>query len=372
MSIIGGKDSQDFQRKLKNTTCPFNELIQGSDELEKILFDEFIKTEQVPDISLFFSQYYTCEELEQGFYESRPPIMGNRYNHVPIAANIYELTAFEKHINEISTTFYDLVIKKKLELSFYSHDLEKTQIVKTLREVNYIIEAFKNIVINNPDFQASEKEANIYASNIWSTLFKITTPSLREKIISAILEDKSNFFLDVKFWNDKTEDSILKAKYFNLKQGINFHLRRYKTEFENSTYEHQLNHLETENIGEFVKYLNSNLASIPYTIRKKTEGYVHSNVHSSLTAIGFRPRSELTTNQGRIDIYLETNSRIFIIELKINSNAKNALKQIKDKEYYQQFLTSTKKIICIGLSFNTNNNTIDSYETKSIQDLNLL
>lgn len=141
---------------------------------------------------------------------------------------------------------------------------------------------------------------------------------------------------------------------------------------EDNIYKQQLNHLETENIGEFVKYLNSNLASIPYTIRKKTEGYVHSNVHAILTTIGFRPISELTTNDGRIDICLETNSHIFIIELKINSSAKNALKQVKDKEYFQQFLTSTKKIICIGLSFNTNKNTIDSYDTKSIQDLNLL
>jgi hypothetical protein len=265
-----------------------------------------------------------------------------------------------------------LVIKKKLELSFFSHDIEKTQIVKTFKEVNDIIDAFKNIVINNPNFQVSQNEANIYASNIWSTLFDINSPSLKEKIISSILEDKSNFFLDIKFWNDKTEDSILKANYFNLKQGINFHLRRYKTEFENSIYKQLLNHLETENIGEFVKYLNSNLASIPYTIRKKTEGYVHSNVHAILTTIGFRPISELTTNDGRIDICLETNSHIFIIELKIDSNAKNALKQIKDKEYYQQYLTSTKKIICIGLSFNTNKNTIDSYDTKSISDLNFL
>jgi len=43
---------------------------------------------------------------------------------------------------------------------------------------------------------------------------------------------------------------------------------------------------------------------------------------------------EKPTNIGRIDAILQTKDTCFIIEFKINSTAKKAIKQIEKKKYY--------------------------------------
>lgn len=62
---------------------------------------------------------------------------------------------------------------------------------------------------------------------------------------------------------------------------------------------------------------------------------------------------EETTNIGRIDAVIQTKKHIFVIEMKINDLASNALKQIKQKKYYQKYQQQKKEIILVGISFDT-------------------
>ncbi|MFZ4085845.1 MAG: PD-(D/E)XK nuclease domain-containing protein, partial [Vampirovibrionia bacterium] len=52
----------------------------------------------------------------------------------------------------------------------------------------------------------------------------------------------------------------------------------------------------------------------------------------------FRVNTEDRTNLGRIDLMLETDTSIYLFELKINSSAAAALEQIKEKKYYEKYL----------------------------------
>ena len=59
---------------------------------------------------------------------------------------------------------------------------------------------------------------------------------------------------------------------------------------------------------------------------------------------------------------VKTADFIYIIELKINGNASEAIAQIKANGYATPFANDSRTTICIGLGFSKQSHTIDSYE----------
>lgn len=116
--------------------------------------------------------------------------------------------------------------------------------------------------------------------------------------------------------------------------------------------------LLNNNLEIFFKIVQSIFATMSYDM-KITEGFFHSNIHLLLTLLDIKILSELETNKGRIDSVVETENYIHIIEFKQN-NSSVAIEQIKNKEYYQRFFTTKKKIILVGVAVDaTERNIID-------------
>lgn len=114
--------------------------------------------------------------------------------------------------------------------------------------------------------------------------------------------------------------------------------------------------LYDNNIPGFIDLLKSTIKSIPFNIHKEkvSEGYFHTLVHIMMSVLGMKPISEAETNDGRIDMMIETPMRIFILEFKYvdkNSSADKAFKQIVDKEYAQAYHIYNKDIIGVGICF---------------------
>jgi hypothetical protein len=63
---------------------------------------------------------------------------------------------------------------------------------------------------------------------------------------------------------------------------------------------------------------------------------------------------------GRSDAVVETDDAVYIFEFKLNENAtaEEALKQIDDKGYATPYLSSGKKIVKVGVEFDTEKRTI--------------
>jgi len=79
-----------------------------------------------------------------------------------------------------------------------------------------------------------------------------------------------------------------------------------------------------------------------------------------LRLVGAKSLLEKETDKGRIDAVLELPDKIYIIEFKFAKNTKvkqvstlsrRALKQIKDKKYYEPYLGGKKRILLLGLGF---------------------
>ena len=78
-------------------------------------------------------------------------------------------------------------------------------------------------------------------------------------------------------------------------------------------------------------------------------------------------QSELLTNNGRIDMVLETEQKIFIFEFKIDQSAEKAVEQIRSKGYPEKFEQSPKKIILIGIDFSSEERNIREYRIENYE-----
>jgi len=107
-------------------------------------------------------------------------------------------------------------------------------------------------------------------------------------------------------------------------------------------------------------------AGIPYTIQIEQERYYQTIFYVALKMIGAQIIVEQPTNIGRIDLVIQTKDTCFIIEFKINSTAEKAIKQIEDKKYYQPYVSLGKKIILIGITFDTKAKNTSAVEYKTL------
>ncbi len=112
--------------------------------------------------------------------------------------------------------------------------------------------------------------------------------------------------------------------------------------------------LLNQDLETFKQELISLFASIPYTNFTgeklyEYEGYYVSVFYAYMKALGVELIAEDITNKGRIDLTLKFDDAIYIMEFK--EEGKDALGQIKQKKYYEKYLSENKPIYLIGIEF---------------------
>jgi len=117
------------------------------------------------------------------------------------------------------------------------------------------------------------------------------------------------------------------------------------------------------NLNKFKEIIKSLFASIPYNNYVKNEigeyeGYYASVFFSYLAGAGLEIIPEDVTNNGRIDLTIKINEKVYIIEFKVGNE--KALKQIKEKKYYEKY--QNKEIYLIGINFDEKEKNISNFE----------
>ncbi|GHV09896.1 ATPase AAA [Bacteroidia bacterium] len=100
------------------------------------------------------------------------------------------------------------------------------------------------------------------------------------------------------------------------------------------------------------------LAGVPFKLRpeKSSEARFHIMFQVWMTLLGFEIQSEKSTDKGIIDAVLNLQSMVVVVELKYHATTKldtlldQAIAQIYEKRYYEQFLD--RKVILLGIAFN--------------------
>ena len=71
---------------------------------------------------------------------------------------------------------------------------------------------------------------------------------------------------------------------------------------------------------------------------------------------------ERHTSNGRMDIVVQTDQYVYIMELKMDASADEALKQIEDKGYAKPFAADTRKLFKIGIGFSSETRRIKEWK----------
>lgn len=101
-------------------------------------------------------------------------------------------------------------------------------------------------------------------------------------------------------------------------------------------------------VDDFMRRLQSMMADTPYEIIKDLENH-YQNVMFILTKLmGLYVQAEYKTSRGRIDLLIATDKYVYVIEIKLDGSAEDALKQINDKEYSLPFEAGSRQVIKIG------------------------
>ena len=98
--------------------------------------------------------------------------------------------------------------------------------------------------------------------------------------------------------------------------------------------------------------LNDFLETVPYCDNTNYEGHWQQTLYIMFALLtNYSILVEPHTAKGRIYIMMETDDTIYVMELKFNKSAEEALAQIDAKHYADAFKMSGKKVVKIGLNF---------------------
>lgn len=173
-------------------------------------------------------------------------------------------------------------------------------------------------------------------------------------------------YLTIKSWN--ADSSIISLGFPNkeVEEAFFDGLLPAYSDTENFVASDSINHfIKSVNAGDpatFIESLQSFLADIPYNLsRCKPEIYFENNLYIIFRLLGYRISTEYKTSRGRIDIVLRTEDFIYVMELKLNKSAQEAIDRINSKEYAMPFRREGCKLFKIGMNFSSQSRTIDSW-----------
>jgi hypothetical protein len=111
----------------------------------------------------------------------------------------------------------------------------------------------------------------------------------------------------------------------------------------------------TANLDAFIEALKTFFAGVPYHWEKenKNEHYYHALLYTLLVSFGADVRAEEPSAKGRADITLLMPKGIYVIELKYDATAQDALDQIDARGYAEKYRLDGRPLTKVGIAFSS-------------------
>jgi Protein of unknown function (DUF1703). len=130
---------------------------------------------------------------------------------------------------------------------------------------------------------------------------------------------------------------------------------------------------ETKQVEKLKDILHRFFASIPHDWYRKNdidsyEGFYASIVYALFNGAGLNVIAEDNTNKGQIDLSIFNQDSVYIIEFKVVEDKEEgvALKQIKDKRYYEKYKGKYQEVYLIGIEFSKKDKNIVGFEWEKV------
>ena len=116
--------------------------------------------------------------------------------------------------------------------------------------------------------------------------------------------------------------------------------------------------LRNEDLDSALRLLQTFLGTIPYTDNTDYEGHWQQMLYIIFSLLGYYVDVEVRTPKGRVDMVLRTATRLYLVELKLDSSADTAMQQIDLRQYPERFALCGLPIIKAAISFDRESHNI--------------
>ena len=120
----------------------------------------------------------------------------------------------------------------------------------------------------------------------------------------------------------------------------------------------------TDDLSAFIEAVKSFFAGVPYHLDNRNEHHYHAILYTLLTAFGADIRAEEPTAKGRADIVLLMPKGIYVMELKYDGTADEALAQIRAKGYAGKYAIDQRPVTIVGIAFSSDQRNITEWKSE--------
>ena len=111
-----------------------------------------------------------------------------------------------------------------------------------------------------------------------------------------------------------------------------------------------------------LRRLQTFLSTIPQCDNTKYEGHYQQVFYIIFSLLGYYVDVEVRTPRGRVDIVLRTKTTLYVMELKLDKSAGEAMEQIDLKNYPERFALCGLPVVKVAVSFDSERCTIGDWE----------
>ncbi len=121
-----------------------------------------------------------------------------------------------------------------------------------------------------------------------------------------------------------------------------------------------------DDVESFMSQIQLIMGQIPFENNKvkQIEANFRNMIYLMIRFSGFKVAVELPVLGGRIDVFFETDNRVYVIECKRDQSADDALSQIDMKKYAKKISSADKPVVKIGANFSTEERNIVEWKVE--------
>ena len=125
--------------------------------------------------------------------------------------------------------------------------------------------------------------------------------------------------------------------------------------------------LRKDDMDGCLKAMQEFLTTIPYqenTLKDAptTEGHFTAMLYVMFSLLNVYVYSQVRNAKGRLDILIETDTTIYVMELKLDGDLDKAMKQIDEKDYTIPYQSDGRKVVKVAINFSTEERTIKEWK----------
>ena len=173
-------------------------------------------------------------------------------------------------------------------------------------------------------------------------------------------------YLTIQSYDNQTQEYTLKYPNQEVERGFMQGLAnifvpsaRYNSPFAVRKFAEDFKKGDTESL---MKRFEAFFADADYEIVGDAELYFQNTMYVMCKLMGQYTQVERHTSNGRMDIVVQTDKYIYIMELKMDASADEALQQIEDKGYAKPFAADPRKLFKIGIGFSSETRRIKEWK----------